>query len=629
MFEYSEYSQNKKLTFANKIDSYSRWIPSPVSEDSDPELVRCISRLSDPEYAEEAAGEKIVSLMLSLERSSMICEDFRSNEFRKAEELKNLLFKKGNQPQFEFKQKLNTNTDCSNIKINCSIADLYKLLEDIEKFIDLVESSTSSSNIISIGSKSLYIYVENKGIIFPEKQTLTKLANNLINKEKENKPFNASQARSYIRQLENEVEELRMQIIIPKEMVDFGKALQNSIIFSHNNIDELLESKNPECDRKLEKLMIPKPNMCSYSNLENETKKLIKSRKTTHKLNEEAKWMASEADIIKKEYQAKIDQLKKQQEQINSQSTILKAKTRDLDKERASFESQKTKLLKEKEELITQYRDLEDQKKSLEREKEELNNKKQNFNSNLSISIDANVLMPNGRRFPGVIREHSRTPSGALCREHSRTPSGILRQHTRTPSNLSNASESNYRAPTPSTRSYANSSVMLFENPIEDEMEELKAEIAELEERMKNPRENTDALHTRLNHSQTQLANLRSKKAINCSQSNISFKHRMLAFGQHAQGITKKRGKSRTKSFNMTLDGPLGENSFENPNFCETPHTSRKATFDCQNESFSTNETIRRDSIMRDSRSTNNLKIHSKPGITTSYQERKFDNIYY
>lgn len=210
------------------------------------ELDYLISNCGSPSlYIEndEDAVSRIENMILNLDRSIMTCEDYRSHELRKNEcDLNDSI-------SFlspEFRDKSFSYFESQNIDI--SLNDIYRLNSDTQKIISECESYKSYHGNLSFNNINFDVSIKHSDFIIPPKLDLSRLVSDSLpikNSIKNSK--NVSQLQAYINQLENEIEDLKSRIVMPKEIVNFGKVLEKSVVDCYKKL------QNVEIEESFEK----------------------------------------------------------------------------------------------------------------------------------------------------------------------------------------------------------------------------------------------------------------------------------------------------------------------------------------------------------------------------------------
>lgn len=185
-------------------------------DDFDYEFSEQVSRIF-PEEPDEDLFSRVENLLTAIDRIAMTCEDYRSRELHK------------------FSAQINEAYKCHS-KIDCDLYDIYGLLAQSQLIIDIVENEGSYQGKIDIGSASLDISINHNDFLIPDKHKLA-LESSAYNTIQQREIKSSNKHQAYINQLENEIEILKLQIALPKEINEFGKYLKDNMIDAYKHLE--------------------------------------------------------------------------------------------------------------------------------------------------------------------------------------------------------------------------------------------------------------------------------------------------------------------------------------------------------------------------------------------------------
>mmetsp|Transcript_6332 Transcript_6332/g.6212 ORF Transcript_6332/g.6212 Transcript_6332/m.6212 type:complete len:281 (-) Transcript_6332:945-1787(-) len=262
----------------------------------------------------------------------MTLEDYRSHEIRAIEEFEN-----ENLEENKFKYE-----------IRCSLNDIYRLISDAKLIIDDIETNKVYHGELKIGEFSITVSIEHHDLIIPDKSNLTEEILNHLSVKTLTNQKNISLEQACISQLENEIEELKRKSLVPEDVFDFGKTLKNNITESYErSYDDYSVSFNSE-----NSLELTKSTFDLFPKSERPTLRLdLQKLKKNDKIKEELEWQINEVQIIKNQYNKKLNQLLQQTDLFQQQADLIKIKTAELEKDISKFNEEK-KIFEEKQAKI-------------------------------------------------------------------------------------------------------------------------------------------------------------------------------------------------------------------------------------------------------------------------------------
>ena len=320
------------------ISDYSR-VASRKSNFEDWDFESPSQMLTGPE---EEIWKNIETVLQNLDRAYMVIEDCRSNELRKSEEDMDL-------SEFDFELKItepsrevpghrhqNHNSideiaealeNSFNKEIQIDTQELLQLKREVDYLVCLTEGENLTKSTLNIGSLKVLVDLTDKSFNPKTKQEITDL-------------FKKEPQTTYIRKLEEEITNLKMQTAIPKEVYEFGKHLESRMHFAYQ---ELKNCEFENCD--VSKFSIDTcssfSGMRSNSLLEIEMRKLQKIKADKEKVQQELDWLCSETKLLRAQYQQKLKDLEEyktsQENIIRQEKAKLEEEWNQLDHERSNF----------------------------------------------------------------------------------------------------------------------------------------------------------------------------------------------------------------------------------------------------------------------------------------------------
>lgn len=195
-------------------------------------------------------AQKADLLRVEINRCCMALEDFRSNEVQKnsfldtkslnlssinfanntTEDLNSLENSSNFGVEFENKIKLEHKdiATLGNKRIECNLEDLYKLNSSLLDIIERIENGSCDNTEIMIGHTRIDLNISSKFLI--TKQTIAANFENLSTND-------IIKKNSYIKQLENEIEELKCNSI-SDEYLAYANVLQENMAISQKIVIE-------------------------------------------------------------------------------------------------------------------------------------------------------------------------------------------------------------------------------------------------------------------------------------------------------------------------------------------------------------------------------------------------------
>ncbi|CAG9320933.1 unnamed protein product [Blepharisma stoltei] len=293
-----------------------------MSLESEPDLIASDREWVCDTVQDEEILDNIEGLILNLDRVSMTLEDYRSHEMRAIEELE---YENLEENKFRY-------------EIKCSLNDIYKLISDAKQIIDDTETNKVYHGELKFGEISMNVSIEHLDLIIPDKSNLTQEILNHLSVKTLTNQKSISLEQACISQLENEIEELKRKSLIPEDVFDFGKALKNSITETYErSFDDYSASFNSE-----NSLELTKSTLDLFSKTERPAFHLdLQKLKKNEKIKEELEWQINEVQVIKNQYNKKLNQLLQQTDLFQQQANLIKIKTAELEKDISKFNEEK------------------------------------------------------------------------------------------------------------------------------------------------------------------------------------------------------------------------------------------------------------------------------------------------
>lgn len=262
------------------------------------------------------------------EQLLMTCEDFRSHEFRSLDQ------------------------SLKKVSVECQLSDLYNLKSDLEKSIQLIEQGISKTVQLRAGELQFRLQVKN-GFFLPGKK---KIISNLADENVEKKE------KAYVRQLENEVDELKYQVFHSNTLGELDQLMMKSFN-DQFAVQEFRQGKSV-CEVCKD--------LASHTSLEIETKLAGKMNLARKKMLEELEWEVSNTKMMKSVYEGKVQDLKEVERKTARQIQEI---NKEVVKKCKGLEHDKMKFVREQERFKNHQQNL---KVAVDQVKAELESIKEN-----------------------------------------------------------------------------------------------------------------------------------------------------------------------------------------------------------------------------------------------------------
>lgn len=245
------------------------------------------------------------------EQLLMTCEDFRSHELRSLEK------------------------SLKKVSVECQLSDLYHLKSDLENSIQLIEKGITKTAQLRAGELHFRLQVKN-GYYLPGKK---QIISNIIEEN------TGKKEKAYVRQLENEVDELKYQVFHCSSLGDLDQLMMKSF----ND-----QFKAEEC-RPVKSACEVCKDLASHTSLEIETKLAGKMNSARKRMLEELEWEVSNTKMMKSVYEGKVQELKEAERKIARQIQEI---NKEVVKKCKSLEHDKMKFAREQEKFRNQQQNL-------------------------------------------------------------------------------------------------------------------------------------------------------------------------------------------------------------------------------------------------------------------------------
>lgn len=242
------------------------------------------------------------------EQLRMMCEDFRSHELR------------SNQKSL------------SKISIKCELSELYHLYSNLASSIDSIEKNLTKTAEITLKNIQIRLLVK-PGFYLPKKESLSLPLN---------KPNFQHDIKAYVRQLENEIEELRYQKFHWNSASQLDDLMLNSYNDSFTSQSYAINLETNSCN------LNQFSSLPSKSSLDFQTKLADSLNKTRKNLLSELDWEVSTTKMLKSTYEAKLNELAQKEQKLSRQ---VKEINQEVIKKMKNLEKERSKVLRDSEKI--------------------------------------------------------------------------------------------------------------------------------------------------------------------------------------------------------------------------------------------------------------------------------------
>ena len=262
------------------------------------------------------------------ERSLMILEDFRSHEFRKDRD------------------------NTKQLRISCKLGEMYKLKSDISKMIEIIEKKISNQVTLELGGVKILIDIYNH-TIFASKADL---CSNFLTNNTE-----ASHYLPYIKQLENEVEELTHKKYHDRSLSDIEKNM-----FQAYQDDFFIKESSP--------LINPSSLSSNFygqrnSGLEIEYRSKRQLHLTREALVKEIEWECAQNKIVKANYETKVKILEEKEaffkKSVNEFSNEIQKRIKIIEIEKNKIQNERNSVYEKEKNIRIKLNSIKDEANAL------------------------------------------------------------------------------------------------------------------------------------------------------------------------------------------------------------------------------------------------------------------------
>ena len=268
--------------------------------------------------------EKVGDIALKYDRSLMALEDFYAHEVRKESSRENV------------------------IRSSCMLSDLYEIKAEVGRTIELVENGVMEQSLLNVGSVQVLMDIK-KNKKFTVKEVI---CNGFMG----NKTEHAESA--YVKQLENEVEELSYRIFHSDPLLDLEKHMFEAFTESvtGNFVNKALDITPYSTSSSL---VVGELNNLSTKHCKNIRESLIK----------ELEWESTQCSILKLAYETKLKSLEEKENQfkrnINDFQLEIYKKLKILESEKNQIRMDKENLCKSEIQMRNKILNIRDEIKTI------------------------------------------------------------------------------------------------------------------------------------------------------------------------------------------------------------------------------------------------------------------------